>query len=172
MQAEKFNKLKVANILREASPKKPKPPTNDPHKTIYIITIIALIITMLPFISATILGTVFFIVSIPWLIFNCHKHKYGMSRTFVSMTTALTIASFASGCSPTIAGPMIGPQEMCGEEVCLIGTATGLSVCGYPVIPVTIQMAQENSEITDRVGTEVITGHGLISVTKIYVYGS
>lgn len=86
----------------------------------------------------------------------------------------LFAASVATGCSPTLETIDKDILAACREstgEVCSYGTAVGYAVCGIPVRYATIDQARLDGGVDDVFGVETVRGFGLVSVTRLKVYG-
>lgn len=162
-------RTKVLNILKDATPKKPK----DPHKPFYIAVITSLIGTTIPYLTLSFCFAVFFFISTTMLINSFRNHGAKASRKFLATFLVVLTLSTISGCGPILADADQTMMNLCKEVGdCKTGTSFGYNIAGISIKKATIEEAIEAGEITKRVATEIGKGYGLISTTKIVVYGS
>jgi hypothetical protein len=102
------------------------------------------------------------------------SHGAGLDEETVAALVLLASASVASGCSPIWASIDSDVLSVCRDSTeisCKYGLAKGWSVLGIPVTFATIGQARLNGGVDKVFGVETIKGVGLVSVTRLTVYG-
>ncbi len=92
----------------------------------------------------------------------------------LKMTFALLVGlSLLSGCSPALfRGENAEILELCKEEeTCKVGVAQGIAILGFEIKPASIELAQQNGNITKVRAAEVREGFGLVRLAQVRVYG-
>jgi hypothetical protein len=97
-----------------------------------------------------------------------------VSKKTVAALVLLASASVVSGCSPIRASIDSDVLSVCRDSTeisCKYGLAKGWPVLGIPVTFATIGQARLNGGIDKVFGVETVKGVGLVSVTRLTVYG-
>ena len=167
MQAEKFTKLKVRNILKQARPKGRKPLKG---LGIMIFMSICLIGTTLSIQTASLLFSIAFMFLLTYSLSN-KRLQWSITRT--ATITALVAMSTLSGCGPILSNP---PKEIitfCNDKIgnCTTGVSTSWVICGVQLNDISIEAAKANGELKDVFGVNHAEGFGLVAVKQITVFG-
>jgi hypothetical protein len=133
---------------------------------------IALLGTMVPITAANIYFSV--AATVITLALFAARAKLRIPKQTIAALILLACASITTGCSPLwadIDGDVLAVCQQTTEGNCRSGLAKGWSVLGIPVRFATIGQAQLNGGVDKVFGVETIRGVGLISVTRLTVYG-
>jgi hypothetical protein len=141
-------------------------------RTLVAALAIALLGTMVPITAANIYFSV--AATVITLAMLAARAKLRIPKKTIAALTLLACASITTGCSPLwsdIDGGVLAVCQDSTEVSCKYGLAKGWSVLGIPIRFATIGQAQLNGGIDKVFGLETIKGVGLVSVTRLTVYG-
>jgi len=143
-------------------------------RTLIICLIIALIGTMVPLQAANVFFSIASILtSIALFVL---RRRITMPRRWQMAAAALLLASTATGCSPAfldrLDADILASCETSTGNACRVGVAQGWSIAGIPISHATIDQARLDGGVQKVFGVETVRGSGLISVTRLTVYGS
>lgn len=141
-------------------------------RTLVAALAIAILGTMVPITAANIYFSV--AATLITIAIFVTRVKLGIPKQTIAALTLLACASITTGCSPLwsdIDGGVLAVCQDSTEVSCKYGLAKGWSVLGIPIRFATIGQAQLNGGIDKVFGVETIKGVGLVSVTRLTVYG-
>jgi hypothetical protein len=147
---------------------------NKAGRIVYNLLIISIILATLPIGTASSIFSAIALGLLLVLIYCCKKHPglfLKKSITAIILTTALSVTV---GCSPLLEKLNSDVLSICEEAQggsCKSGISRGMSIFGYPFSNADIEMAKAAGGIEKVFGTELSKGHGLVSITRIVVYG-
>lgn len=162
----KRDRLKLVDSFREAVRQ------TDKTTAAGWVLLTALLGTTLPLASFSAFFCHFAIICTIYIIANKSAH---ISKQLVAVAIALGLMSVTIGCSPLLSEPNTEIIEFCEKETsnqCLYGMSQGYAVFGWDIRFATIEQAKLAGGFSNVFGTEHIKGNGLVSVTRIVVYGS
>ncbi len=170
---QEAKKKQIIQLLKNAEPKTTLscPGCSWWSKALTGATILCFITTMLPLGASTSLLA----IATGLFLFSWLNPNFRPSRNTCMIAISLVTASILSGCSPLFTNNDQGVINICEESTgqeCKIGTATGWSLFGIPVRDVNIADARIAGSIEDVFGVSTSHGYGVVSVTKVTVYGS
>ncbi len=95
-------------------------------------------------------------------------------RKFKMTFTLLVGLSLLSGCSPMLFGDEnVQILELCREDdSCKVGIAQGIAILGFEIQPASIELAQQNGNVSKVRAAETKEGFGLVRLSYVRVYGS
>lgn len=143
-------------------------------RTLIICLLIALIGTMVPLQAANVFFSIASIlISSAMLLL---RRRLIFPKKLIAAGACLAVISVATGCSPAflekLSADIIASCNSSTGEACKVGVSKGWAIAGIPIRYATIDQARLDGDVQKVFGVETVKSAGLISVTRLTVYGS
>lgn len=160
--------------LIEAFTQAAETPASTTGRTLIICLLIALIGTMVPLQAANVFFSIASILICSAMLLL--RRRVHVPKKRIVAAVCLALVSTATGCSPAffdkLNADIFSNCNAVTGNACKIGVATGWAVAGITIVDATIDQARKSGGMKKIFGVETIKNAGLVSVTRLTVYGT